>query len=285
MPASGTFEPFSNESNLFDVRTLGAIINKTIFLEPRAGNPPPRIWETPCGMLNSIGIPSEGVDQFVRVTLPKMKGLGIPVVVSIAGNTVDEFCTIAEIIDQTGQANFLELDLSCPNIHGGTQWATSTKNLSSVVSSVVRSCNLPIIAKLSPSVADISEMAVCAEQSGASVLSMINTFKGMAIDVDSGKPILGNVFGGLSGPAIRPLAVCAVYSCYRKATIPIIGMGGIANGRDALEFLLAGASAVAVGMYNFVNPGIMPEIISYIDRYLADGGFTTVSDIIGMAHR
>jgi dihydroorotate dehydrogenase (NAD+) catalytic subunit len=285
MPASGTFEPFNEDSIMFDPRLLGAIINKTIFLEPRAGNPPPRIWETPCGMLNSIGIPSEGVEQFVRTTLPKMKALGIPVVVSIAGNTVDEFCSIAELIDRTEKADLIELDLSCPNIHGGTQWATESKALETVVSRVVRSCSLPVIAKLSPSVADISEMATCAENAGAAVLSMINTFKGMAIDVSSGKPILGNTSGGLSGPAIRPLAVYAVYSCYRKVKVPIIGMGGISSGWDAVEFFLAGASAVAVGMYNFVKPNIMPEIIRFIESYLQEYHYQAVTDIVGLAHK
>jgi dihydroorotate dehydrogenase (NAD+) catalytic subunit len=263
---------------------LGAIVNKTIFLDPRVGNPPPRIWETPCGMLNSIGIPSEGVERFVETLLPKMQGIGIPVVVSIAGNTVEEFCEVAKIIDQTAAAHLLELDLSCPNIHGGAQWATERKSLEAVVTGVVRSCSIPVVAKLSPSVSDISEMAVCAEQAGASVISLVNTFKGMAIDVTARKPILGNRFGGLSGPAIRPLAVYAVYSCYRKVGIPIIGMGGISSGRDAIEFMLAGASAVAVGMYNFVNPGIMPEIVKYIDRYVTENDFKSVGEIIGLAN-
>ena len=285
MPASGTYE-FSNRDKLaFDPAMLGAVVNKTIFIDPRLGNPPPRIYETPCGMLNSIGIPSEGVESFIKKQLPMLRKIGPPVIVSIAEHDVERFCLLAEQIETTGMADIIELDLSCPNIEKGTHWATDRKSLEAVVSAVVKRVGLPVAAKLSPSVIEISDMAVCAEEAGAAAVSMVNTFRGIAIDIEQRKPVLGNIVGGLSGPAIRPLAMYAVYSCYKRINIPIIGMGGIACWRDAVEFMQAGATAVAVGMQNFVNPRAMEEIIIGLNRYLAENGFESARDIIGLAAR
>ena len=285
MPASGAYEVDEIHNNFFSPSELGAVINKTIFLHPRPGNPPPRIWETPCGMLNAIGIPCEGAEAFIQDKLPILRRLGPPVVVSIAGETLDEWIQLSERIESTGMADFLELNLSCPNLSEGIPWSTEQKTLEQVVSAVVARVKLPIIAKLSPVVTDIADMARTAEEAGASVLSMINTYKGMAVDIRKKRPVLGNITGGLSGPAIRPLAVWAVYSAYETVKIPIVGMGGVDSPDSAVEFLLAGASAVAVGMYNFIDPLIMKWIIQGIQSYLEEEGLYSVQEMIGLAHR
>jgi dihydroorotate dehydrogenase (NAD+) catalytic subunit len=284
MPASGTYEVADIHSELFSPSELGAVVNKTIFLEPRAGNPPPRIWETPAGMLNAIGIPSEGVERFVADQLPRLRALGPPVVVSIAGNTYEEWLALAGRIQDTGQADLLELDLSCPNLQDGILWSTDKDNLQRVVAGVAGVASLPVIAKLSPNVRDIAAMAVAAEEAGASAVSMVNTYQGMAIDLRTRRPALGNVTGGLSGPAIRPLAVYAVFSTFPRVRIPIIGMGGIATGEDAVQFILAGATAVAVGTQNFVEPHAMRQVIAGIGRYLKENGFRSVRELVGKAH-
>jgi dihydroorotate dehydrogenase (NAD+) catalytic subunit len=284
LPGSGTWELSDTHEELFAPAELGAVINKTIFTDPRPGNPPPRLWETPCGMLNSIGIPSKGLEHFLAELLPRMRRLGPPVIASIAGNSLEEFCRLAEAIDRSGQADLLELDLSCPNLSDGIPWSTREDSLREVVSAVARTVSLPVIAKLSPNVRDIGDMARIAELAGASALSMVNTYRGMAIDLQARRPALGSGSGGLSGPAIRPLAVYAVYSSYRRVAIPLIGMGGIATWRDAVEFLLAGAAAVAVGTGNFVNPLAMREVIDGIRTYLQESGFPSVRSIVGLAH-
>ncbi len=285
MPCSGTYELSEIHEGFFSPSELGALVNKTIFNDPRTGNPPPRLWETPSGMLNSIGIPSKGLERFLEEGLPRMRSFGPPVIVSIAGNTLEEFCRLAEAIDGTGRADLVELDLSCPNLSDGIPWATEGDALRRVVSEVARVCSLPVIAKLSPNVREIAEMAVIAEAAGAAALSMVNTYRGMAIDVHARRPALGSITGGLSGPAIRPLAVYAVWSTFQRVAIPIIGMGGIAGWRDAVEFLLAGATAVAVGTANFVNPMAMKEVIEGIRSYLEESGFSSVREIIGAAHQ
>ena len=285
MPASGTYEVADVHQGFFRPSELGAVINKTIFRDPRTGNPPPRIWETPCGMLNAIGIPSEGVERFLTEQLPRLRALGPPVVVSIAGNSYDEWLDLAARIEAAGQADLLELDLSCPNLQDGILWATDRENLHRVVAGVAGVTGLPVIAKLSPNVRDIAAMAAVAEGAGAAAVSMVNTYQGMAIDLRTRRPALGNLTGGLSGPAIRPLAVFAVYSTYRRVRIPIVGMGGIATGEDAVQFLLAGATAVAVGTRSFVEPGAMRQVIEGIRRYVSENGFRSVRELIGLAHR
>lgn len=283
MPASGTYEYSEQHKGFFSPSELGALVTKTIFIDPRPGNPPPRVWETPCGLLNSIGIPSEGVDNFINNKLPYLKKLGSPVIVSVAENTIESFLQLCGKIENTGQADMLELDLSCPNIQKGTEWAADEKILYEIVKSIKESTSIPIIAKLSPLVKNISEMALCAEEAGADAVSMINTIKGMAIDINKRKPALGNITGGLSGPAIHPLAVYAVYSSYKKLKIPIIGIGGISSWQDAVELILAGAAAVGVGMYNFINPLVMKEIIAGIEEYLEVNNFESLKDITGLA--
>jgi dihydroorotate dehydrogenase (NAD+) catalytic subunit len=284
MPASGTFECKKPSEMLFSPSELGAIVNKTIFLDARTGNVPPRVHETPCGMLNAIGIPTEGVEAFVNETLPLIASFGVPVIVSVAGNSVDEFCRISRIIAETGKADMLELNLSCPNLQEGIEWSKDEKQLDRVIKAVVDSCDIPIIAKLSPSVTDIAEMGLVAERAGAAALSLINTYKGIKIDVGRRKPVLGNVTGGLSGPAIHPLAVYAVWTVYERTSVPIIGMGGVGSWEDAVELILAGATAVGVGMYNFVNPMIMKEIVTGISSYIETQGVGSIKELIGGAH-
>jgi dihydroorotate dehydrogenase (NAD+) catalytic subunit len=283
MPASGTYELSEVHEGFFSPAELGAVINKTIFLNPRAGNPPPRIWETPCGMLNAIGIPSEGLQKFLEEQLPRLRSLGPPVIVSIAGNSLQEWRALAKAIDESGSADMIELDLSCPNLEQGFIWAADRQALSEAVAAVVEATPLPVISKLSPNVRDISEMAVIAEAAGTAAVSMVNSYLGMAIDIETRKPALGNITGGLTGPAIRPLAVHSVYATFQKVRVPIIGIGGIATWRDAVEFILAGASAVAVGTQNFVNPLTMMEVIQGIAGYAEKSGFSSARELIGLA--
>jgi dihydroorotate dehydrogenase (NAD+) catalytic subunit len=285
MPASGTYEVDPVHEGFFSPAELGAVINKTIFLNPRAGNPPPRIWETPCGMLNAIGIPSEGLHRFLEEQLPRLRSLGPPVIVSIAGNSLQEWRDLATAIGESGSADMIELDLSCPNLEQGFIWAADRQALSEAVSAVVEATTLPVISKLSPNVRDISEMAVVAEAAGTAVVSMVNSYLVMAIDTKTRRPALGNITGGLTGPAIRPLAVYSVFAAFQKIRVPIIGIGGIASWRDAVEFLLAGASAVAVGTQNFVNPMTMREVIQGVAGYVEESGFSSVRELIGLAHR
>jgi dihydroorotate dehydrogenase (NAD+) catalytic subunit len=284
MPASGTYEAGQVHEDFFPAAELGAVINKTIFLEPRSGNPPPRIWETPCGLLNAIGIPSEGLEHFLRVQLPVLRSLGPPLIVSIAATSIREWRELTEKISGSGVVDLIELDLSCPNLEQGFIWAGEHKTLSEAVSAATQATALPVIAKLSPNAVDISEMAVVAQEAGAAAVSMVNSYLGMAIDIEKRRPALGNITGGLTGPAIRPLAIHCVYATFKKIRVPIIGIGGIASWRDAVEFLLAGATAVAVGTQNFVNPLTMREVIRGIAEYVEAAGFSSVREIIGLAH-
>jgi dihydroorotate dehydrogenase (NAD+) catalytic subunit len=284
LPASGTYEVDEVHDGFFSPAELGAVINKTIFMNPRPGNPPPRIWETPCGMLNSIGIPSEGLQKFLEEQLPRLRSLGPPVIVSIAGNSLQEWLDLAKAIDESTLADMIELDLSCPNLEQGFIWAAEPQALTEVVTAVVEATKIPVISKLSPNVRDISEMAVVAEAAGTAAVSMVNSYLGMAIDIKTQRPALGNITGGLTGPAIRPMAVHSVFITFQKIRVPIIGIGGIATWRDAVEFLLAGATAVAVGTQNFVNPLTMREVIQGIAEYVKEGGFSSVRELIGRAH-
>jgi len=284
MPASGTFEYDETYGRLKSPERFGALVNKTIFLEERRGNPPPRVVETPCGMLNAIGIPSKGADYFIKNTLPGLSNLKVPLIISVAGNTTDEFCEIALRIEETGMADMVELNLSCPNLSHGIEWAQDHRLLEEVVGEVRKKVRLPIAVKLSPAVSDIGTMGKAAEDSGADVVSLINSFKGMVIDIEKRKPFLGNLTGGLSGPAIHPLAVYAVFAVYEKVKIPIIGMGGVHNWETALEMMFAGATGVGVGMYNFVNPRSMVKIIEDLSTYLESESISSIRELIGAAH-
>ncbi|MEG3068535.1 MAG: dihydroorotate dehydrogenase [Syntrophaceticus schinkii] len=254
MSASGTFGSGVEYAGVFDVGMMGALVTTGLTLESKAGNRPPRLCETPAGLLNAVGLQNPGVDAFIRDILPGMLDFGVPVIANIAGSTKDEFVEIAEKFTGTGVAG-LEINISCPNVKtGGMALGTIPEVAAQVVEAVIDSTDLPVIVKLTPNVTNIVELARAVADAGADALSLINTLLGMVIDVEQRKPVLGNIMGGLSGHAIRPIAVRAVWQVAQAIRIPIIGMGGICTGRDALEFMMAGASAVAVGSAFSMTP-------------------------------
>ena len=288
MVASGTFGPEYGE--FFDINKLGVYVAKTVTLKGRQGNPPPRVTETASGMLNSIGLENKGLDDFIKNKLPELAKLKIPVIASIAGDSEAEFAELAKLLSKTKKIDALELNLSCPNIRRSqgpvaraqeiiAQDETATYE---IVSAVREATNLTIIAKLSPNVTDITKIAKAAEAAGADAVSLVNTFLGMAVDIDKRSPVLGNITGGLSGPAIKPLALRMVYETHKKIKIPIIGIGGIMDYKDAIEFILSGARAVQVGTANFVDPKAAIDIVAGIKRYLAENKFEDISKIEGI---
>lgn len=282
MVASGTFGYGEEYSPFIDLNTLGAIVTKGISLKPIDGNPPPRIWETPSGLLNSIGLQNVGVKTFIKEKLPYLKGFDTKIIVNIFGNTVKEYEKVAEHLSATTGIDAIELNISCPNVRrGGMVFGTDPKSTKRVISAVRKVCSLPLIVKLSPNVTDITEFAIIAEGEGADAISLINTLLGMAIDVESRRPRLSTITGGLSGPAIKPIALRMVWQVSKAVKVPIIGMGGISSTEDALEFILAGATAIAVGTATFSNPNILPEIISGLDRYLTEKGIGNINELIG----
>jgi dihydroorotate dehydrogenase (NAD+) catalytic subunit len=282
MTASGTFGYGREFSNLVNLHRLGAIIVKGISLSPRPGNPPPRIVETSCGMLNAIGLENVGVDRFITQKIPFLKGLGTPIIVNILGDSVEEYGEIAARLDSVEGISALEVNISCPNVKkGGVAFGTVPEMAATVTEMVRQATALPLIVKLSPNVTDIVVMARAVEDAGADAVSLINTLIGMAIDVRSRTPKLANVIGGLSGPAIKPVALRMVWQVAGAVRIPVIGIGGITTTDDALEFLLAGATAVQVGTANFYDPSSAENIISGLYEYLEQQGEQRVSDIIG----
>jgi len=266
MLASGTYEYNEATKNLINVKKLGAIVTKTVTLRPQEGNPPPRTCETPSGMLNAIGLQNKGVDYFLRKTFPELKALNIPIIVSIAGKTANEYSKLAKKLDKKKDIAGIELNLSCPNVKIKKLIAQDARATRDAVAATRKVTKKTIIAKLSPNVTDIKEIAKAAESSGADAISLVNTFLAMAIDIDKRKPKLGNITGGLSGPAIKPIALRMVWETARAVKIPVIGMGGIASDEDALEFLIAGARAVAIGTGIFVNPNLGAEVVSAIKK-------------------
>jgi dihydroorotate dehydrogenase (NAD+) catalytic subunit len=281
MTASGTFGYGSEYSEFVDIDNLGAVVLKGISLKPMKGNPAPRTCETPCGMLNSIGLQNVGADIFIKEKLPYLKRFHTKIIVNILGNSIDEYIVLAEKL-QTAGVDALELNVSCPNVkRGGIAFGTDRKALEELVVSVRKKVQIPLITKLSPNVADIKEFARIAEDSGSDGISLINTLTGMAIDIHSGRPKLANITGGLSGPAIKPVAVRMVWECHNTIKIPIIGMGGIMNAGDAIEFILAGASAVAVGTASFINPKAAQEIIDGIASFMKENNISSIRRLIG----
>jgi len=281
MVASGTFGYAREMAGLVDLRRLGAILPKTITPQPRAGNPPPRTVETTGGMLNSIGLDNDGIEAFVERQLPYLAGLGTTIVVSIAGRNHDEFVAMAARLDGVAGIGALELNISCPNVTGGDDFGTDAAMCRRVVSGVREACSLPILAKLTPNVTDISEIAKSAEDGGADAISLINTCLGMAVDWRRRRPILGNVLGGLSGPAIKPIALRAVYQVARAVSIPLVGIGGIASIDDVMEFLVTGATAVQIGTANFYDPTVSLKILDALPAALAALGAATVAEVSG----
>ena len=281
LSASGTFGYAFEFQDHLDLNRLGAIVVKTVTLHPRAGNPPHRIVETPGGMLNSIGLQNVGLDQFIAEKLPALRKLRPPLIVNIAAESADEFCEMAKRLSDQEGVRALELNISCPNVAHGLDFATDPTHTARVVGAVRRATSLPLIPKLSPNVTDITVIARAAEEAGADALSMINTFIAMAIDVRTRRPKIAMTTAGLSGPAIRPIAVRMVWQVARAVKVPVIGMGGIASAEDALEFLIAGASAVAVGTSNFVDPTTPVKLVDGIAAFLAQQRIASVRDLIG----
>ena len=281
MVASGTFGYAKEFEKLVNLKHLGAIITKTITLNPRQGNPMPRICETASGMLNSIGLQNEGIDDFIKEKMPYLSGIGVPVIVSISGNNIDEFFILARRLNKIKAISGIELNISCPNIKCKGLVAQDKKETYEVVKAVRKTTNKTVITKLSPNVTDIAEIARAAEDAGSDAVSLVNTFLGMAIDVETGKSKLGNITGGLSGPCIKPIALRMVYEVSRNIDIPVIGMGGIMNASDAIEFILAGATAIQVGTANFIEPGVSGKIIKGIETYLKRHKIEKIQDMIG----
>jgi dihydroorotate dehydrogenase (NAD+) catalytic subunit len=280
--ASGCFGYGTEYADIVDLSTLGGVAVKGLFLAEREGHPPARIVETPAGMLNAIGLQGIGVHRFVAEKLPELRARGAVVFVNICGTTVDEYVEISRILSDHEGVAAIELNISCPNIkEGGITFGCSLPGTSQVVSAVRRVTSLPVIPKLTPNVTDVASFARAAEEAGADAVALVNTFLAMAIDVETRRPRLSNIVGGLSGPAIRPIAVRMVYECHQAVRIPVIGMGGIASATDAIEFMLAGATAVQVGTANFVDPFIWPKLVSGIEDYLRRHGLTRVSDLVG----
>jgi dihydroorotate dehydrogenase (NAD+) catalytic subunit len=280
--ASGCFGYGVEYAGVVDLSLLGGVAVKGLFLTERQGHPPERIVETPAGMLNAIGLQGIGVHRFIKEKLPELRERRATVIVNICGSTLDEYVELSRILSDAEGVAALELNISCPNIkEGGITFGCSLHGTFDVVSAVRKVTRLPVIPKLTPNVTDVASFAKASEDAGADAVSLVNTFLAMAIDVETRRPKLSNVVGGLSGPAIRPIAVRMVYDCHRAVKIPVIGMGGIASARDALEFMIAGATAVQVGTANFADPFIWAKLLQGIREYLARHGIQRASDLTG----
>jgi len=283
--ASGCFGYGEEYADLVDLSTLGGVAVKGLFLDEREGHPPSRIVETPSGMLNAIGLQGIGVRRFVNEKLPLLQERGAVVIVNICGSTIDEYAEVARILNDAEGVSALELNISCPNIkRGGMMFGCSLQGTHDVVAAVRRVTRYPLFPKLTPNVADIGSFASAARDAGADAVSLVNTFLAMAIDVETRRPKLSNVVGGLSGPAIRPIAIRMVHECRQAVPLPIIGMGGIMTARDALEFIIAGATAVQVGTANFVDPFIWNKLLTGLTDYLRRHKLSKVSDLVGTLH-
>ncbi len=282
MTASGTFGYGIEFADYMDLKGLGAVVVKGLSLKPRAGNPPPRIVETPCGMLNSIGLQNIGVEAFVRDKLPLLRGLRVSVIANIFGEDVDEYSEVARILDGVRGISGVEINISCPNVKkGGIAFGTDPSEARRVVSAVRKATTLPIITKLSPNVGDIGTMVRAVEDGGTDAISLINTITAMAIDIERKTSKLSQPTGGLSGPAIKPIAVRMVWEAYRTARVPVIGIGGIMTADDAIEFMIAGAAAIQVGTANFVNPRTAMDVVEGIERYMKRHGIRKVGELTG----
>ncbi len=282
LAASGTFGYGEEYARFIDLNQLGGIITKTVTLEPKEGNRPPRLAETPSGLLNSIGLENPGLKVFLREKLPFLQQFNTALVVNIAGEKEEEYLRLAERLDKVKGIDALEINISCPNVKtGGLIFGTNPNLVFSLVKRIREVTDIPLITKLTPNVTDIAEIAQAAEEAGTEALSLINTLVGMAIDVETRKPKLGNVTGGLSGPAIRPIAIRMVRQTFQKVNLPLIGVGGIMTAEDALEFILAGASAVAIGTANFIDPKTMIKVKDGIKEYMRQNNIGEFKDLIG----
>lgn len=282
MPASGCFGFGREYSQFYDLSKLGAIMIKATTVEPRYGNPTPRVAETSAGMLNAIGLQNPGLEAVLERELPWLEQFDVPIIANVAGSQVEDYLQVAEKISKAPNVHALELNISCPNVKsGGIQFGTVPEVAFELTKQVKEVSSVPVYVKLSPNVSDIVEMAVAVEEAGADGITMINTLLGMRIDLKTGKPILANKTGGLSGPAIKPVAIRMVYQVSQKVNIPIIGMGGISTAEDVVEFFMAGASAVAVGTANFVDPFVCPMIIEELPALLDKLGVEHITELTG----
>jgi len=279
--ASGTFGYAREMTAFVDFTQLGGIIPKTVTPQPRPGNPPPRTVETASGMLNSIGLDNDGFDQFVAEKLPYLTGLGTAIIVNIAAKTNDDFRRMAGVLAKCPGVAAIELNISCPNVSGGVDFGTNPKLAAEVVAAVRETCEIPVIAKLTPNVTSVVPIAQAVADAGADAVSLINTFQGMAVDWKRRRPVLGNVLGGLSGPAIKPLALRIVWQVSKAVNIPIIGVGGIQSIDDVMEFFLVGATAIQVGTANFYNPSLANQLVDELPAALETLGSRSVAEVVG----
>jgi len=286
MTASGTFGYGMEYAHLFDIQKLGAIVCKGTAHEPWEGNPQPRIAETENGMLNSIGLQGIGVEALIKEKASVWAGWQVPVIVNIVGRTIDDYMEVARKLDKVPGVAGLELNISCPNVkEGGAEFGSNPETAAKVTSAVKKTTTLPVIVKLTPNTGEIVRIAQAVAAAGADALCLINTVKGMAIDIKTRKPLLGNTYGGLSGPAIKPVALYMVYQVFKAVNIPIVGCGGITNGNDAIEFLMAGATAVEVGTASFMNPRAPMDVLEGIGKYLQENKIEDLHELIGAAQR
>ena len=286
MTASGTFGYGMEYSQVFDIQKLGAIICKGTTLEPREGNPQPRLVETSCGVVNAIGLQNIGVEALIREKAPIWAGWRVPVIVNIAGNTVDEYAQLAAALEGVAGISSIEVNISCPNVQaGGAAFGTEPGPAGEVTAAVKAATSLPILVKLTPNTGDIAAVATAAAKAGADAISLINSVKGMVIDINERRPVLGNISGGLSGPAIKPLALALVYEAAGAVDIPVIGCGGITSTKDAIEFIMAGASAVQVGSATYSNPRASLDVMEGIEQFMKQEGISKLSEIIGAARQ
>lgn len=286
IPASGTFGYGLEFSEYYDINILGSFSFKGTTLEPRFGNPTPRITETPQGMLNAVGLQNPGVKAVITEELPKLKKVfNKPVMANVSGFSLEEYCATAAALSKEEQIGWIELNISCPNVHGGgSAFGTTPKQAAEVTKAVRQVVDKPLIVKLSPNVTDVGEIASACEDAGADAISLINTLLGMRINLKTKKPVLANRTGGLSGPAILPVAVRMVYDVYKAVSIPIVGMGGITSAEDVIEFMLAGATAVQVGAANLINPFACQDIINDLPQIMRQYQIKSLTEIIGGAH-
>jgi len=286
MTASGTFGYGTEYSHLFDIEQLGAIVCKGTTLEPREGSPQPRLAETPGGLLNSIGLQNIGVEALIKEKAPVWAGWRVPVIVNIAGETVDDYARLAGLLDGVAGISGLEVNISCPNIKaGGAEFGANADSAAGVTATVKKATSLPVLVKLTPNTTDIVRVAIAVAEAGADAISLINTLRGMAIDINGRKPLLGSTSGGLSGPAIKPVALYMVYQVAGAVDLPVVGCGGITTASDAIEFIMAGASAVQVGTAGFTNPRAPLDVLEGIEQFMEKEGINDIKELIGAGRR
>jgi len=284
MPASGTFGYGEEYSGIIDLNNLGAIVTKAISTDPRPGNTPPRVVELKSSMLNSIGLQNPGIAGFIEKKLPFLEGFSPPVIANVVGNTIKEYQEVVEALDPLERVDGFEINLSCPNVAKGLEFGTTANGVSRITKTLRQATAKPLWIKLTPDVSNPGELGKAAEEAGADALVAVNTFGGMVIDIEKRKPVLGSRFGGVSGPAIKPMAVKYVWRLYEAVTTPIIGVGGISNGADAIEFIMAGATAIQVGTANFVNPTAMPDVVAGIRDWMVEHKVETLESLVGVSH-